>query len=297
MGIKRYELSETQWAKIAPLLPGKTSDPWRTGSDNRKIGAVLSRLKIGVVMSRLVLFGAVAAFGWATVVAVLAADGPVSANVAAAVADSTRPAGDVKTDLNRKPAEALAFAGVKPGMSVGEFFPGGGYFTRMLSGVVGVSGHVYAIENVDWAGRLKAVLAEGRLTNVSEEALPFGTVRFLKPLDLVWLTQNYHDLKIVQYGQVDTVVFNQAVFASLKPGGTYFVLDHEAPVGTDLPTIARLHRIEKAQVIREVTAAGFELVAEGNFLRRPGDDHTLPVKDEKVRGQTDQFALRFVKPR
>jgi len=252
--------------------------------------------KIGVVMFRLMLLGTLTAVGLATVGDVLAADGPVPANVAA-VADSTRPAGDVKTDLSRKPAETLAFAGVKPGMSVGEFFPGGGYFTRMLSGAVGVSGHVYAIENVNWAGRLKAVLAEGRLTNVSEEALPFGIVSFPKPLDLVWLTQNYHDLKIAQYGQVDTVAFNRAVFGSLKPGGTYFVLDHEAPAGIDLPTIARLHRIEKAQVIREVTAAGFELVAEGNFLRRPDDDHTLPVKDKKVQGQTDQWALRFVKPR
>jgi predicted methyltransferase len=296
MGIKRYELSETQWAKIAPLLPGKTSDPRRTGSDSRKMGVVMSRLKTGVVISRLVLFGAIAAIGWATDVAALDADGS-AANVEAAVADSTRPASDVKTDLNRKPTETLAFAGVKPGMSVGEFFPGGGYFTRMLSGVVGVSGHVYALENVDWTGRLKAVIAEGRLTNVSEEALPFGTVSFPKPLDLVWLTQNYHDLKIAQYGQVDTAAFNREVFASLKPGGTYFVLDHEAPVGADLSTIARLHRIEKAQVIREVTAAGFELIAEGNFLRRPDDDHTLPVKDEKVRGQTDQYALRFVKPR
>jgi predicted methyltransferase len=248
-------------------------------------------------VSRLVLFGAIAAVGWVSLVAVRAADGPVPANVTAAVADSTRPAADVKVDLNRKPAETLAFAGVKPGMSVGEFFPGGGYFTRMLSGVVGTGGHVYAIENADWGGALKAVLAEGRLTNVSLEALPFGTVNFPKPLDLVWVTQNYHDLKIAQYGQVDTAAFNKAVFSSLKPGGTYFVLDHEAPAGTDLLTIARLHRIEKAQVIREVTAAGFELVAEGNFLRRPGDDHTLPIFDKKVQGQTDQFALRFVKPR
>ena len=35
MGIKRYELNEAQWVKIAPLLPGKASDPGRTGQDNR----------------------------------------------------------------------------------------------------------------------------------------------------------------------------------------------------------------------------------------------------------------------
>jgi predicted methyltransferase len=247
-------------------------------------------------MSRLMLLSAIAAMGWGAVATVLAADNPAPAYVAAAVASSARPAGDVKTDLNRKPAETLAFAGVKTGMSVGEFFPGGGYFTRMLSDVVGTSGHIFAIENENWGDALKAVLAEGRLTNVSVEALPFGTVQFPTPLDLVWVTQNYHDLKIAQYGQVDTAAFNRAVFASLKPGGTYFILDHEAPAGTNLAAIARLHRIEKAQVIREVTSAGFELVAEGNFLRRPSDDHTLPIFDKKVQGQTDRYALRFVKP-
>jgi predicted methyltransferase len=217
--------------------------------------------------------------------------------VAAAIADTARPPGDVETDLRRKPAETIAFAGVKPGMSVGEFFPGGGYFTRMLSAVTGASGHVYAIENVAWAGAIERVLAEGRLTNVSLEALPFGVVRFPEPLDIVWITQNYHDLEIAEYGHVDTAAFNRAVFASLKPGGTYFILDHEAPAGTDLAGIARLHRIEKMQVIREVTAAGFELVSEGTFLRQQSDDHTLPIFDKKIQGQTDRFALRFVKPR
>jgi predicted methyltransferase len=95
--------------------------------------------------------------------------------VAVALADTTQPPGN---------------AGVKPGMSVGEFFPGRGYFTRMLSAVIGASGHVYAIENMAWTGALEGVLAEGRLTNVSSEALPFGTVRFPKPLDRVWITQN-----------------------------------------------------------------------------------------------------------
>jgi predicted methyltransferase len=87
------------------------------------------------------------------------------------------------------------------------------------------------------------------------------------------------------------------VFAALKPGGTYFILDHEAPPGTDDEAIAKLHRIERARVIREVEAAGFRLAAEGNFLRRPADDHSLPIFDKKVQGHTDQYALKFVKPR
>jgi predicted methyltransferase len=220
--------------------------------------------------------------------------------VAAAVADPSRPKADTDTDANRKPAETLAFAGVKPGMAVGEFYPGGGYFTRMLAKIVGPQGHVYGIENAIWKESVKAdeaLVTSGALPNVSIEALPFGTVRFPKPLDLAWVTQNYHDLKIAKYGEVDTAAFNRAVFAALKPGGIYFVLDHEAPKGTDLVAIAKLHRIERAQVIREVTAAGFRLQAEGSFLRRKTDDHSLPIFDKKVQGHTDQYALRFVKPR
>src|SRR4051812_45746937 len=238
----------------------------------------------------------------ATPVAALAgaAGTPVSKVIAAAVADPSRPAAGGATDANRKPAETLAFAGVKRGMAVGEFFPGGGYFTRMLSDVVGPKGHVYSIENAGWKGAFKAdqaLVADGKMANVSIEALPFGTVKFARPLDLVWVTQNYHDLKIAEYGQVDTLAFDRAVFAALKPGGIFFVLDHEAPPGTDLAAIAKLHRIEKAQVIREVKAAGFVLQAEGTFLRRPTDDHTLPIFDKAVQGHTDQYALRFVKAR
>ena len=220
----------------------------------------------------------------------------IPAAIAAAVADPSRPAADTAADAIRKPAETLAFAGVKPGMTVGEFFPGGGYFTRMLSAAVGPAGHVYGIENAGWKGAVKADQALA-LANVSIEALPFGTVSFPKPLDIVWVTQNYHDLKIAEYGTVDTAAFGRAVFAALKPGGVFFILDHEAPAGSDVAAITKLHRIEKAQVIREVTAAGFKLAAAGSFLRRTDDDYSLSIFDKKVQGHTDQYALKFVKPK
>ncbi len=218
------------------------------------------------------------------------------AAITQALADPSRPRADLAADAIRMPAETLAFTGVKPGMKVGEFYPGGGYFTRLLSDVVGPKGHVYGIENAKW---VSAVKADGGIAagNVSIEAAPFGTVRFPEPLDLAWVTQNYHDLKIAEYGIVDTARFNKAVFAALKPGGTYFILDHQAPAGTDVAGITRLHRIEKAQVIREVTAAGFRLVGEGSFLHRPGDDHSLSIFDKAIQGHTDQYALKFVKPR
>ncbi|HEX4693523.1 methyltransferase [Sphingomonas sp.] len=242
-----------------------------------------------------------------TLIALLVAAAPVAlyaavpampAYVTAAVADTSRPDPDRATDVNRKPAETLAFAGVKPGMTVGEFYPGGGYFTRMLSDVVGPKGHIYGMENLRWGDPKadKAVIDAAKGGNVSIEAAAFGTVRFPKPLDLAWVTQNYHDLKIAKYGVVDTVAFDRGVFNSLKPGGTFFILDHEAPAGTDVAGITRLHRIERSQVIAEVMSVGFKLVDEGTFLRRPSDDHTLSIFDPKVRGQTDQYALKFVKP-
>jgi predicted methyltransferase len=168
----------------------------------------------------------------------------------------------------------------------------------MLSDVVGAKGHVYGMENLRWDDPKadKAVIDAAKGGNVSIEAAAFGTVRFAKPLDIAWVTQNYHDLKIAKYGVVDTIAFDRGVFNALKPGGTFFILDHEAPAGTDVAGITKLHRIEKAEVIREVTSVGFRLVDEGTFLRRPTDDHTLPIFDPKVRGQTDQYALKFVKP-
>ena len=219
--------------------------------------------------------------------------------IARAVADPARPAAYKAADKFRKPAETLAFAGVRPGMVVGEFYPAGGYFTRMLSDVVGPGGHIYAIENKGWNDSVKddqAMLAEGKWKNVSLDVQPFGTVNFRKPLDLAWVTQNYHDLKIPQYGNVDTVAFDRAVYAALKPGGIFFVLDHQGWPGMTDADIAKVHRIDKAQVIREVTSAGFQLAGEGAFLHQASDDPHLPIFDKKVRGHTDQYALKFVKP-
>ncbi len=89
---------------------------------------------------------------------------------------------------------------------------------------------------------------------------------------------------------MDLADFNRRVFAALKPGGVYMIIDHQANPGTTDAQIATLHRIEKAQVIREVEAAGFKLAGEGTFLRRAGDDHTLTIFDPKVQGRTDQYA-------
>lgn len=217
--------------------------------------------------------------------------------VTKAVADPTRPQADTARDALRLPAETIAFAGVRPGMKVAELYPGGGYFTRPLSDVVGPHGHIYGVENAKWDDGSDAKVAAGvRDRNVSMQMSRFGELSLPETVDLVWITQNYHDLHIAKYGPVDMAAFNRKVYAALRPGGTYFILDHQANPGTTEAQIAALHRIEKAQVIREVEAAGFKLVAEGNALHRTADDHTKSVFDKSIRGHTDQFMLKFVKP-
>ncbi len=220
--------------------------------------------------------------------------------VAQALSDPSRPKADVEADAIRDPADTLAFAGVKPGMTVAELFPGGGYFTRIISDVVGPKGRIFAIENAGWKGAGEAdrkMIAELPQKNVELQVNPFGQMTLSRPIDLFWITQNYHDLKIAKYGAVDMAAFNKQVFEALKPGGVYLVLDHQANPGTTLEQIAVLHRIEKAQVIAEVTAAGFKLAGEGKFLNRPADDHTKPIFDKAIQGKTDQYALKFVKPK
>ena len=227
------------------------------------------------------------------------ASAPTGSTIENAVNDPARPASFRAADANRKPAQTLAFSGVKAGMTVGEFYPAGGYFTRMLSDVVGPSGHIYAIENAAWNDSVKddrTMLAEGKWANVSLDVEPFGTVKFPKPLDLAWVTQNYHDLKIAKYGNVDTVAFDRAVYAALKPGGIFLVIDHQGPADLTATDIAKMHRINRDVVVKEVTSAGFKLAGEGSFLRQAGDDHSKPIFDPSIRGHTDQYALKFVKP-
>jgi predicted methyltransferase len=226
-----------------------------------------------------------------------AAAAAVPGYVNRAIADTTRPRIDTERDALRLPGETIAFAGVKPGMKVAELFPGGGYFTRPLSDVVGPSGHIYGIENAKWDdGSDAKVAAAVKYHNVSVQIVKFGEFSLPEKVDLFWITQNYHDLHIAKYGVVDMAAFNRHVYASLKPGGIYFILDHQANPGTGEAQIAALHRIDEAQVIREVEAAGFELAAQGDALHRATDDHTKSIFDPSIRGRTDQFMLRFVKP-
>jgi predicted methyltransferase len=228
----------------------------------------------------------------------------IPANIKAAVADSNRPDADKQRDANRKPAETLAFIGVKPGQSVAELLPGGGYFTRIFSGSVGPKGHVYALvperpadapANLpDLAAGAKAVAADAHYSNVSVVVAPLAKLATPAPVDLVFTAQNYHDLHNFP---VDVVGFNKQILSSLKPGGLYVVLDHSAEAGSGLRDTKTLHRIDAETVKKEATDAGFEFVGAGDILTNAADPKTAVVFDPSIRGKTDQFILKFRKPK
>ena len=134
------------------------------------------------------------------------------------------------------------------------------------------------------------------MATVSIQLRVFGEFNPPQKADLARITQNYHDLHVAEYGPVDMAAFNKRVYDGLKPGGIYFILDHQANPGTDDAGVAKVHRIEKSVVIKEVTAAGFKLVGESNVLHRPADDHTKMSSDPAIKSHTDQFLLKFQKP-
>jgi predicted methyltransferase len=222
-------------------------------------------------------------------------------NVAAAVADSRRPDADRKLDPERKPADMLMLAHIRPGERVMDMIPGGGYFTRLFAVAVGPKGYVYAYQPTEWdnfhKGKPAAVLAVAPdYPNVSVIDAPINKLVAPEPLDVVWTSQNYHDLHNDMAKPADLAVINKAVFDALKPGGLYVVLDHAAENGSGLRDTQKLHRIDEAVVKTEVEAAGFKLAAESNVLRNPGDPRTALVFDSSIRHKTDQFILVFRKP-
>jgi predicted methyltransferase len=224
--------------------------------------------------------------------------------IAAATADPTRPATDTARDANRKPAETLEFAGVKPGDKIADYAAGAGYFTRLFADVTGPKGHVYASVPsalFQYPNIVKGIaelqtyaVAHPNVTVTFASAL--GAATYPEKLDVFWISQNYHDLHDGFMGPVDMAAFNRMVFAALKPGGLYIVLDHVAAKGSPADVTDTLHRIEPSTVRREVEAAGFKFEGESTILANPADPHTAGVFDPSIRGRTDQFILKFRRP-
>ena len=234
--------------------------------------------------------------------AALAAAPAVKPYVAAAVADPGR-AADKDADARRHIAEVISFSGVKPGDKVVDLIPGSGYFTKVFSKVVGPKGHVYMIWPDEYAKEAQpdpvknAELAKMGYPNTSVIQQPGAKFATPEPVDLVFTVQNYHDYPDKFMGRIDPMVLNRAVYKALKPGGVFLIVDHTAEAGSGMRDTDTLHRIDPAIVKKQVTEAGFVFAGESDALRNKADDLKKVVFDKSIRGHTDQFIYKFVKPK
>jgi predicted methyltransferase len=223
-------------------------------------------------------------------------------NYVAIIDEADRTPEDKELDAGRHPVQLLQLMQVQPGMRVAELAAGKGYTTEILARAVAPTGQVYA-QNPDafvkfigesWPQRLARPVNQNvvRVDREMDAPLPPEA----HDLDVVLANLVYHDF--VWLG-ADRGAMNRAVFASLKPGGAYIVVDHAAAKGRGLEDVKTLHRIEEETVVAELTAAGFKLDKRGEFLRNPEDTrdwNASPSTAGEKRGTSDRFALRFVKP-
>jgi predicted methyltransferase len=205
-----------------------------------------------------------------------------------------------------KQSELIRFARVDAGSTVIDVYPGNGDWTRLFSEIVGPEGRVYSFVPAEVAhfkndpvGLMRTLAKEPGRENV--EAVSADLVAMLEatqPADVLWLHLFYHDLHtaLMQAKGATAAQFNRAVYERLKPGGRYVIVDHAAAVGTGTSEAPSLHRIEPASVRTEVEAAGFVLDAESTLLANKDDPHAIKVFDPAIKGKTDRFAYRFVKP-
>jgi predicted methyltransferase len=243
--------------------------------------------------------------GLSVVPAPVRADDAANAAIDAAIASRDRPKSDVEQDQRRKAHDVLAFAGIRPGMTVADLFSAGGYYTELLARIVGVQGKVIAYNNEQYAGFAAKEIAEryrdNRLANVVQVTAPVEAIGLAPAsLDAALFIMSYHDLywrpADGSWPATDAARLLAQVHAALKPGGVVIVQDHVDVAGADpLASVDQRHRIDPAVVRRDFANAGFEFDGESPALAHPDDDHTKLVFDEAIRFRTDQFIYRFRK--
>ena len=223
----------------------------------------------------------------------------------AAVAHAGRTPEDLKRDPLDHPAEILRLAGIKPGMQVGDFLAADGYYSELLSYIVGPKGHVLLINdpsfdrwsNNAWEGRI----AHNRLPNVEHKTVALNHIDIPDgSLDAMLVVKVYHDLYWVDTNQnnwpkVDTPAVLDKLVKTLKPGGTLVLVDHSSKPGAGTTAASSLHRIDEAYALHDFESRGLKLVAKSDALRRPDDPRTQVSYKEPILGKTDRFVMVFRK--
>lgn len=250
-------------------------------------------------------------FGPAVALAALCLSQPVyaasaSPDFAAAVAAPGRPVDALALDASRKPAEVLAFLGLKKGMSAADIMTGSGYWAEIMATAVGPKGKVMAFEPQQFytGPKEREVWAalKARHPDIGFASYPFEAFA-AEPsaFDFVIINLSYHDLywESAEYKipRTDPAAFLRTLYASVKPGGIVGIVDHAGPSGDTRAIVDKLHRIDPATVKADFATAGFRLEAESPLLANPADDHSKLVFDPSVRGKTDRFVYRFRKPK
>jgi predicted methyltransferase len=221
--------------------------------------------------------------------------------VTQALADKHRPARDRARDKRDRTSEVLAFASIAPGEIVADFMPFRGYYTRLFAAL---AGRTYAVVPEELT-RIERI-AKGR-TEIAGFAANEPTIDLVsgpvvqagalpEPVNLFWISENYHDLHNPVMGPVDIRAFNAAVFGALKPGGRVIIIDHVAAKGAPRDVTEILHRIEPTVARREIEAAGFKWDGQSDALANPADRHASSIFARNIRYHTDRFIHRFRKP-
>jgi len=216
-----------------------------------------------------------------------------------AIENPKRPVKDTQRDNDRKPGEVMNFSSLKSGDVVADIGSAGGYYTRILSEIVGSEGHVYGFNGIEFArifknGNPTDPIAANR-ENVTSIMGTFNDPIFPEPIDMAVIILIYHDTHLSQLN-IDTDAMNKSLFNAIKPGGIYLVVDHSAEEGSNLRDVDRLHRIDPILVKQEIESVGFEFIGESDILNKPEDPLNTMVMMPSVKGKSDRFIYKFRKP-
>jgi predicted methyltransferase len=228
-------------------------------------------------------------------------------NIDLAIAESLANPARLETDRLRDPLSrpdlVLAFFEIAPGMTVLDLFSGGGYYTEIISNVVGPDGSVIAQNNEAYlafaAKDLEPRFADDHLGNVTRLTVEANDLN-LPPasLDAVMASLTWHDFYNADpeegWPAIDEPTLTAKLCAAVKPGGVLGVIDHVAVAGSDPhETAVKLHRIDPERIKADLADSCFKFEGEISVLRNPADDLGIPMNDPSVRGKTDRVVYKF----